>query len=374
MLQTRTKIALVQNKIKMTRLLLVKFHDNSGASLKRKRNDNDSAETKQQYRSKKEIDLAFEAPASFKDAASKEKSTFNRKSHRLQSIVECNLDACVSSKVPSSPTIVQVADEKFTVTVKEKTNAIEIFESFKYASLAQPKIPITKLLKKYFVFDLDATITNIQKCNRYRNDPEYEYYQLTKEQIELKFHVALQRGLLFHRCIEFQLHQRANNSSNIRQKFDLLGSSLDDTFDRFYNEIIVSKLGLQLYRTEWDIIDNEYAIHGRIDAAFVLHNIELPSSSKEIYLFDWKCSSSPLLSNDGIHSALPAPLQTLADHVSNKYALQLALYQFILRRQGYDVRAMFVCRFDPMQNYYEIARVDETGLDELVMSILTEKK
>jgi hypothetical protein len=47
---------------------------------------------------------------------------------------------------------------------------------------------------------------------------------------------------------------------------------------------------------------------------------------------------------------------------------------FVLRRQGYDVRAMVVCRFDPMQNYYEIARVDETSLDELVMSILTEKK
>jgi hypothetical protein len=352
----------------MTRLLLVKFHDNNGASLKRKRTDNDSAEMKP-YRSKKEIDLAFEAPASFKDTASKEKSTFNRKSHRLQSIVECNLDV----RDKPSPTIVQVADEKFTVTVKEKTNAIEIFESFKYASL-QPKIPITKLLKKYFVFDLDTTITNIQKCNRYRNDPEYEYYQLTKEQIELKFHVALQRGLLFHRCIEFQLHQRANNSSNnIRQKFDLLGSSLDDTFDRFYNEIIVSKLGLQLYRTEWDIIDNEYAIHGRIDAAFVLDNVELPSSTKEIYLFDWKCSSSPLLSNEGIHSALPAPLQTLADHVSNKYALQLALYQFILRRQGYDVRAMFVCRFDPMRNGFELVRVDETSLDELVMSILSGK-
>lgn len=123
----------------------------------------------------------------------------------------------------------------FTVTAEEKANAIQTFESFSYPA------PITQLLKKYFKFDLGETFANIQKSHRYQTDRQYEFYQLTKEQVELKFHVSLQRGILFHSWIEFKLQQRANNSNSNEQQFDLLG--LYDTFDRFYTEIICSTLG-----------------------------------------------------------------------------------------------------------------------------------
>ena len=60
-------------------------------------------------------------------------------------------------------------------------------------------------------------------------------------------------------------------------------------------------MALQLYRTEWNIVDSEYGLTGRIDAAFVRDNVKSPLASKEIYLFDWKFSSSPLLETHNSH-------------------------------------------------------------------------
>lgn len=234
----------------MTRLLLVPFQitNNNNDSLKRKRDqDNENklaAEAEKEaeiqsikrYKSTKEIDLAYDVPLWFKDELSNEESIFHTKSkRRLQAII----DRSLGDDNLSPPTI--------KVAVEEKTNACRIFDSFKYTNnnseektaatnqlinsnnnnsvdekskentnVATLKVQktITSLLNKYFKFNLDIATANIMKCKRYNNDPTYEYHQLTKEQIELQFHLTLQRGILFHHWIRLKLLQQANNSNN----------------------------------------------------------------------------------------------------------------------------------------------------------------
>jgi hypothetical protein len=178
------------------------------------------------------------------------------------------------------------------------------------------------------------------------------------------FALVNEQGTRFHAFIEAHLTKRPR----IETHFEKHTSAIK----RLQSEVI-EPLGLQLYKTEWTrsgAISEQLYLRGRIDAVF-LRPCPADLSRAELFLFDWKFSSTPLLFGKQGRQLLPEPLQPLSDDIANKYALQLGLYNEILRRQGFSVCSMIVCRFDPLlPDFYELAMVESPILDQSIKFIL----
>jgi hypothetical protein len=169
---------------------------------------------------------------------------------------------------------------------------------------------------------------------------------------------------------------------------------------------VLHQSNLILLRTEWNVVDVEYGVVGRVDAVFVredewraykAHN-EPPTtdamvagsessfpSFPSLYLFDWKLSPNALAPINGsaandekVVKTLAAPLNNIVDCTANKYALQLALYRHMMRRQGYRVARATVCRFnvdvavEGDASYERVDVVDSESVESVVATLLKE--
>lgn len=142
---------------------------------------------------------------------------------------------------------------------------------------------------------------------------------------------------------------------NIERFFNKLPYEAEDIpeFHQFlrFHEDIIQRHQIVPYRTEWRIAAPDLQVGGSID--FIG---QLPDSSYVI--MDWKRSKSLASSLDnGYKNGLP-PIDHLADCDGIKYALQLNLYDYILRTHyGIDVKKLFLVAFHPNLSKYFLYEV-----------------
>jgi hypothetical protein len=273
---------------------------------------------------------------------------------------------------------------------------------------------VTELLARHFAFDNVAAIGNIRQCTRYSTDPTYEYYRLSPVEIEQRFFCAGFRGTQFHAWLEWMLLQHYEGENKVekdtKEQNETSTSTLWCPFSsrlasRFVADVL-HQSNLILLRTEWSVVDVEYGVVGRVDAVFVREDEwraylthtatetergrggEATSTSQQqfpsLYLFDWKLSPNALapinsIANDEkVVKTLAAPLNNIVDCTANKYALQLALYRHMMRRQGYRVARATVCRFnvdiavEGDASYERVDVVDSESVESVVATLLKE--
>ena len=226
---------------------------------------------------------------------------------------------------------------------------------------------VSQLLCHRFPTDLASLIGNILCCKRHANDSSYAYYQLNAIEIERCFEIAKCQGTLFHLVLEHKLQVRFRVPRR-RVAGD------NDSLDKFI-DILEHEQGLTLLQTETPFVCPTYeptlafAVVGRIDAIFVVkaefdqwkEENCLPNLFPSLHLFDWKLSSTTLLSDKP---------------VDDKYALQMAIYKTMLCKMGYRIARATVCRFavdeqSRLPHFVESLDVcDNIDLDNAVQTLL----
>lgn len=143
--------------------------------------------------------------------------------------------------------------------------------------------------------------------------------------------------------------------SNIERYYNDLPYNTEQTpeFQQFqqFHKNIICRNNIQPYRTEWRIAVPSLGIGGSID--FIG---KLPDGS--FVIMDWKRSKTlPGSLDSGFKNALP-PIDHLPDCDGIKYALQLNLYEFMLKNY-YDIpiSKLILLSFHPNFEKYFIYEV-----------------
>ena len=158
----------------------------------------------------------------------------------------------------------------------------------------------------------------------------HEFYGKTVEEIEeiwdLRNKSAMSEGIRLHEDIE-----------NFLNKIEVCNNSIE--FQYFKN--FVTEHDLHVFRTEWQIYDEELKLAGTIDMCSKNRN-------GSVNLYDWKRSKSIKRFNNFQFSTLPK-LEHVMDTNYNHYALQLNFYRYIIqKRYGLRVENMFIVCFHPV--------------------------
>jgi len=205
-------------------------------------------------------------------------------------------------------------------------------------------ISVTTLIKEFFV-KFDENIV-IQKIKSLENS---KYYGMTKEQIQKKWKISQELGILLHDTIEHFYNELNCNIPN----------EIDTEFAQFLN--FNSTLKWKVFRTEWCIFDENFKIAGTVDVTFYD-----PSTGK-YHIMDWKRTSKMPKMNPYSHGK--PPLNCLDDCKFNHYSLQLNIYKYILEKKyGLSIESMTIVIFHPDHVNYIIEKVDDH--QELVKQLL----
>jgi ATP-dependent DNA helicase PIF1 len=179
-------------------------------------------------------------------------------------------------------------------------------------------ISVTTYIKKFFdEFDTHKAIQNIFKSYKYKNDPEYKYYNMTYDEIKKLWDdngkMSSDLGTKLHEDIEnfYNKDIYENESSEFKQFLD------------FYED----HKHLEIYRTEWLIFNENLKITGSIDAVF-------KNEDGTFSIYDWKRSKEIKYESDDCGDY---PLEYLPNSNYYHYSLQLNYYKNILEIY-YDIK------------------------------------
>ena len=221
---------------------------------------------------------------------------------------------------------------------------------------------VTRVVGQYFErFDEQRIVARIMNGRRYATDPTYAYYQCSEQAIRNGFLGARLLGERLHAFIEASLRRccfvpRPLQDRAYRQ------------FASFHRNCIVAN-GLVPCAIEQTFASDADRLVGRVDAVFSRRN-----DSKQVLLFDWKRSNSPLLSAaDAVaDDRAMSPLDCYADCALSRHALQLNLLRRTMPKDK-KVVGMFVCRFhgnadddDDNDDAYELVHIN--FIDESVLT------
>lgn len=131
-----------------------------------------------------------------------------------------------------------------------------------------------------------------------------------------------------------------------------------------FHHDVVEKEGLQPYRTEWSVFDEDAAVAGQIDMVF-------RRSDGTFALYDWKRIKE--LKTDNPWEKGTGPCASL-DHCNGvHYSLQLNLYRHLLQtRYGMSISEMNLVLFHPERVEFERVRIPVMD-EKLVSKILKGK-
>lgn len=186
-------------------------------------------------------------------------------------------------------------------------------------------------------FNTDQTIKNILKSDKYKNDPDYKYYEMSYLDIKNQWlengRVASEAGTLMHADIEHFYNdlEVENDSSEFNQ------------FLQFYED----HSDLEIYRTEWMIFSDILKITGSVDAIF-------KNSDGTLSIGDWKRSKEISMNSFGDKRG-KFPFEHLPDCNYYHYSLQLNLYRIILEtfyRQKVKDMFLVICHPDNKDDKY----------------------
>ena len=212
---------------------------------------------------------------------------------------------------------------------------------------------VTNMAGKCFApFDSSASINAVLGSQNY-NSPDYEYFQMTPQQISCQYLLGNKLGTLLHYLIE--LFFNGYYSCIPPQLKDRAWSQ----FELFYVTEIRNKY--KAFLTEMRVYDFEHDLAGSIDGVFV-QVAEWEASQREsrppvLTLFDWKRTKHFHEKSFRGEMAM-APLQHLPDANLHKYFCQVNIYKKIIERNSnYKVGSMFLVRFHPSSPSYELKKI-----------------
>lgn len=175
-----------------------------------------------------------------------------------------------------------------------------------------------------------------------------KYYGKTADEILEIWNLGTNAGTIMHKNIEDfwnGLHQLDEISD--KTKYGL--------FKQCY--LWIKKMGLEPYRTEWIIYDEDYDIAGSID--FVAIN---PKTGK-FWVIDWK-RSNQLRRNSFNNKCGLGPCSNIEDCNGFHYQIQVNLYKHILeKRYGIEIEQCCVINLHP----------DSISQDILIAEDMTDK-
>lgn len=213
---------------------------------------------------------------------------------------------------------------------------------------------VTKVAGKCFSPFIEADSIGCIQGGKNYNSPDYEYYQMTAVQISNQFLAANLLGTLLHYMIELFFNGYGSCiPPQLKEKAWV-------QFEQFYIREIEGKY--VPYLTELRVYDLHYDLAGSIDGAFVECNEWLAARRENrpprLTLFDWKRTKR--FDSKAFTGEMAAPpLQCFPDTNLYKYTIQLNLYKRIIETNSpYTVDAMYLCRFHPSSETYEMRPVE----------------
>lgn len=189
-------------------------------------------------------------------------------------------------------------------------------------------------------FDEQKIIDNIQKKKEYTSDPDYKYYNMTKEQIKNSWDESRNLGTSLHKDIENYLNNETYNNS--------------PEFNFFLN-FTKEHPTWSIYRTEWLIFSEVLKLTGSIDAVF-------KNEKDEFILVDWKRIN--VLNYTGFGNG-KFPFEHLPDSNFYHYSLQLNLYRNILEKcYNIKIKDMYLVLLHNTNSSYnkiQVKRMEKEG-------------
>ena len=221
-------------------------------------------------------------------------------------------------------------------------------------------VSVTTLNHGYFPgFDSDKIVDGIvsEKNKKRMADPTYKYYGMTRESILESWadngRLASEAGTKMHLDIEMFYNE-------------MLVQNTSEEY-RLFNMFVKEWPQLEAYRTEWTVFHEEAKIAGSIDMVF--RNKE--TGMYEIY--DWKRVkeiSMTAFKDDDV--GLVPPLTTMPNTNYWHYALQLNIYQYILREKyGLQVSNRCLIVMHPDNAYKRYMRYELPDLQDTVAQLIT---
>lgn len=223
---------------------------------------------------------------------------------------------------------------------------------------------VTSLIHSQFPrFDADQVLSKMKgKAEKY---PQCSDAQI-KEMWSRQGKEAARLGTLLHAHIEAWY----NGINGINDINDINDIKIDPEIQTEWAQVVqfhhdvVEKEGLQPYRTEWSVFDEDMVVAGQIDMVF-------QRADGTFAIYDWKRikelkTDNPWEKGTGICASL--------DHCNGvHYTLQLNLYRYLLQtRYGMSVSEMNLVMFHPDRNEFERVRIPVMDV-ELIKKLLKGK-
>jgi len=213
----------------------------------------------------------------------------------------------------------------------------------------------TTFIHQFFKhFNSDRIIQNIISSNKHKEDTEYKYYKLTKEEIQKMWNdnsqEAMKEGTKLHKTIEdfFNAKEFENNSIEFNY------------FLHFFHD----HQHLTIYRTEWLIFIDFLKITGAIDAVFI-------NFDGTLSIADWKRSKNISAKSFDGREYGKYPLEHIPDSNLYHYSLQLNLYRVIIERfYNKQVKEMFLVVLHPNGSRYDKIYIEKMD-KEINLMLLT---
>jgi hypothetical protein len=197
----------------------------------------------------------------------------------------------------------------------------------------------TGFIHQFFAeFDSDRTIGYIVRGKQYKNNPDYKYYQKSRDEIKemwrLNCEQACNAGTVMHAAIEYHL-----NGLKVPE------FSLNTPEWSMYQEYEadIAKLGYKNWRTEQMVFSEDLRLTGSIDMQY-----RAPDGT--IVMADWKRSKAINLKDKFGSKKGKFPFEHLPDCNFSHYCLQLNLYRTFLETwYGEKISAMYLLILHPDQ-------------------------
>ena len=205
-------------------------------------------------------------------------------------------------------------------------------------------------------FDGEAVAAKLTK-SRKMDDPTYEHYGKTKEQIQGEWakngKESSEAGTKLHYDIECYYNEQPTTKTN------------DSIEYQYFLQFVKDFPELTPYRTEWMVYWEEYKISGSIDMVF-----ENPDGTIQIY--DWKRTKS--IDHEPSYGNATA-ITPCISHMPNSnfwhYSIQLNMYKTILEtKYGKKVTGLYLVRLHPNNVYKTYERIEVPFLDEEINDLL----
>jgi len=206
-------------------------------------------------------------------------------------------------------------------------------------------------------FDADAVIDKMLANTQKMSDPNYKYYNMTKDEIKKMW--------------DEKRDSSSGSGTKMHNDIELFYNGVDVQNDsiefQYFRQFLKDLPQLKPYRTEWMVYYEELKLSGSIDMVF-----ENPDGTIQIY--DWKrCQEIKHEAEFGKY-AMTTCISHLPDTNFWHYALQLNTYKTILEHKyNKKVTDLYLVCIHPDNIYKTYERIKVPFLDKEMRDLVKER-